>query len=50
MYDAARERCHIREGEDAEVLLVNDVDGSVIEASRVTPYFYRDGRWVTPPV
>ncbi|TPX12800.1 uncharacterized protein E0L32_006680 [Thyridium curvatum] len=50
MYDAARERCHIREGEDAEVLLVSDVDGSVMEASRATPYFYRDGRWVTPPV
>jgi len=34
----------------AEVLLVNELDGGILEGSFTTPYFWRDGRWVTPPV
>ena len=50
MYDAARERANIRPGVMKEVLVVNRDDQSVMEGSTTTPYFWRDGRWVTPPV
>ena len=30
-----------------EVLLYN-TDGQILDGSNSTPYFYRDGRWVTP--
>lgn len=49
MYDAARERAMISPGELKEVLTVSS-DGYVMEASITTPYFWRGGRWVTPPV
>jgi 4-amino-4-deoxychorismate lyase len=32
-----------------EVLLYNP-SGKIMEGSLTTPYFYRNGRWVTPPV
>ncbi|UNI15847.1 Aminodeoxychorismate lyase [Purpureocillium takamizusanense] len=50
MYDAARERANIRPGEMKEVLVINRDDQSVMEGTTTTPYFWRDGRWVTPPV
>ena len=48
MYDTARERAHI--DANSEVLLVNENDGSIMEGSITTSYFFRNGRWVTPPV
>lgn len=51
MYDAARQRAHIDiPSAKKEVLLVSDTDGSIMEGSITTPYFFRNGRWVTPPV
>ncbi|KAI1303443.1 putative 4-amino-4-deoxychorismate protein [Xylaria venustula] len=51
MYDEARSRAGINSPADKiEVLLVNKNDGSVMEGSITTPYFWRNGRWVTPPV
>lgn len=50
MYDAARQRAGIKLGDTKEVLMVNEGDGSVMEGSITTPYFWRNGRWVTPPV
>ncbi|KAK1654472.1 aminodeoxychorismate lyase [Colletotrichum phormii] len=50
MYDTARSRASISLADRKEVLLVNSKDGSVMEGSLTTPFFWRDGRWVTPPV
>ncbi|KAI1810456.1 putative 4-amino-4-deoxychorismate protein [Poronia punctata] len=50
MYDAARSRHNIGLADKKEVLLVNERDGSIMEGSITTPYFWRHGRWVTPPV
>ncbi|KAJ4021946.1 Aminodeoxychorismate lyase [Fusarium irregulare] len=50
MYDAARQRAGITYADPAEVLIVNQDDESVMEGTFTTPYFWRDGRWVTPPV
>lgn len=49
MYNAARERGHIRLGEEREVLVAGP-DGVVMEGSIATPYFWRGGAWVTPRV
>ncbi|KAI1402920.1 aminotransferase [Hypoxylon fuscum] len=37
------------DGDKKEVLLIND-DGHIMEGSISTPYFWRDGKWVTPPI
>ncbi|KAJ8122344.1 hypothetical protein O1611_g9864 [Lasiodiplodia mahajangana] len=51
MYDEARHRASILNPADKrEVLLVNKDDGTIMEGSITTPYFWRNGRWVTPPV
>jgi 4-amino-4-deoxychorismate lyase len=50
MYDGARQRAEIKGAETKEVLLVNEADESVMEGSLTTPYFWRNGAWVTPPV
>jgi branched-subunit amino acid aminotransferase/4-amino-4-deoxychorismate lyase len=50
MYDAARSRTGIKPGESKEVLMTNKDNGTVMEGSTTTPYFWRNGRWVTPPV
>ncbi|TGJ85156.1 hypothetical protein E0Z10_g3575 [Xylaria hypoxylon] len=51
MYEGARYRASINNVTDKrEVLLVNKDDGSIMEGSITTPYFWRNGRWVTPPV
>ncbi|TLS24712.1 hypothetical protein PpBr36_08160 [Pyricularia pennisetigena] len=50
MYNSARQRMGIGATDTAEVLLVNTSDGSIMEGSLVTPYFWKNGRWVTPPV
>lgn len=49
-YDAARQRAGIQPGNPKEVLMINADDGSIMEGSTTTPYFWRNGRWVTPPV
>ncbi|KAK2045969.1 aminodeoxychorismate lyase [Colletotrichum somersetense] len=49
MYDAARDRESIAITDRKEVLLVNS-DGNIMEGSLTTPFFWRNGRWVTPPV
>ena len=53
MYDEVRK--HIppaarlsASGKTAEILLVNEED-AIMEGSITTPYFLRDGRWITPP-
>ena len=48
-YDAARQRASIALSDQTEVLLVNR-QGFAMEGSITTPYFWRGGRWVTPPV
>ncbi|CAJ2502831.1 Uu.00g102250.m01.CDS01 [Anthostomella pinea] len=50
MYDEARSRYGLSLADPKEVLLVNSEDGSIMEGSISTPYFWRNGRWVTPPV
>ena len=50
-YENARKRANISKStaDYGEVLLFNP-DNEVMEASTSTPYFYRTGRWVTPPL
>ncbi|KFH40828.1 putative aminodeoxychorismate lyase-like protein [Hapsidospora chrysogenum ATCC 11550] len=48
-YDAACQRASMAPGELKEVLTVNAA-GYVMEGTRTTPYLWRKGRWVTPPV
>lgn len=51
MYDQARQRAGLKITDTTkEVLIVNTTDGSIMEGSLTTPYFWRDGRWVTPRV
>ncbi|KAJ2989992.1 hypothetical protein NUW58_g3177 [Xylaria curta] len=51
MYEEARHRAGILNLTDKkEVLLVNSEDGSIMEGSITTPHFWRNGRWVTPPI
>ncbi|ERT03019.1 hypothetical protein HMPREF1624_01323 [Sporothrix schenckii ATCC 58251] len=50
MYDAARKRAGITGPERKEVLLVNSDSGVIMDGSISTVYFWRNGRWVTPPV
>lgn len=53
IYEAARQRAGIGPHQLKEVLLVSpDGDNGpvVIEGSTTTPYFWRSGGWVTPPV
>ena len=48
MYDLARDRAGITNpSTEEEVLIVNGM-GDIMEGSTTTPYFRRDGRWVTP--
>lgn len=50
-YDRARRKADIshQPPDIAEVLLFNP-NQEVMECSLSTPYFFRDGRWVTPPL
>jgi branched-subunit amino acid aminotransferase/4-amino-4-deoxychorismate lyase len=51
MYTAARERVGIKDmAEKREVLLVSEKDGEVMEGSLTSVFFYRGGKWTTPPV
>jgi 4-amino-4-deoxychorismate lyase len=46
-YDSARAR-HVKSM--SEEVLLQSSTGELTEGSMTTPYFYRDGRWITPPV
>ncbi|KAK4646352.1 Aminodeoxychorismate lyase [Podospora bellae-mahoneyi] len=49
VYEEARQRAGITSPTiSREVLIVDSKDGSVMEGSISTPYFFRDGKWVTP--
>jgi len=50
MYDDARKSAGVDGSAHKEVLIVHEHDGSIMEGSATTPYFWRGGRWVTPPV
>ncbi|KAK0739965.1 aminotransferase [Apiosordaria backusii] len=51
IYDQARQQASITSPTiPREVLIVDSKDGSVMEGSTSTPYFSREGRWVTPVV
>lgn len=50
MYDGARSRARIGLPDQKEVLIFHDDNNSIMEGSITTPYFWRAGRWVTPPV
>lgn len=51
MYDQARQRAGLKPTDATkEVLIVEGASGSIMEGSLTTPYFWRGGRWVTPPV
>lgn len=51
MYTDARERVGIKDfSEKKEVLILSDNDGEIMEGSLTSVYFWRDGRWETPPV
>ncbi len=50
-YDCARARAGIdSQSPQKEVLIVSENGNLVMEGSKSTPYFWRDGRWVTPPI
>ena len=50
VYDGARQRAKINLPDPKEVLIVNKTNGTIMEGSTTTPYFWREGRWVTPAV
>jgi 4-amino-4-deoxychorismate lyase len=51
MYTEARDRADIKTfNEKKEVLLVSNRDQEIMEGSLTSVYFWRDGRWTTPPV
>ncbi|KID99861.1 Aminotransferase, class IV, partial [Metarhizium majus ARSEF 297] len=53
LYDDARSRAGIGSlsaANSVEVLVINEEDNTIMEGSTTTPYFWRGGRWITPPV
>jgi 4-amino-4-deoxychorismate lyase len=51
MYTRARERAGIKGfDEKKEVLIVSDRDGEIMEGSLTSVFFWRNGKWTTPPV
>ena len=51
MYTGARSRVGIDSMTDPkEVLIVSSVDGEIMEGSLTSVFFWRGGRWITPPV
>lgn len=51
MYDAARSRAEIENFvEPREVLIISSADDEIMEGSRTSCFFWRNGRWVTPPI
>jgi len=51
MYTAARERAGIKDlKEKKEVLIISDKNGEIMEGSLTSVFFWREGKWTTPPV
>jgi 4-amino-4-deoxychorismate lyase len=51
MYTAARERVAIKDmAEKREVLIISEKDGEIMEGSLTSVFFWRDGKWTTPPI
>ncbi|KAK3377905.1 aminotransferase [Podospora didyma] len=50
IYDRARQSAGINVTDKKEVLIIRVNDGAIMEGSITTPYFWRNGRWVTPAV
>jgi 4-amino-4-deoxychorismate lyase len=51
MYIGARERVGIKNmAEKREVLIISEKDGEIMEGSLTSVFFWRDGKWTTPPV
>jgi len=48
MYDYARLGASIQSYQDAKEVLLFNGDGEIMDASISTPYFLRNGKWVTP--
>lgn len=51
VYGSARERVGIKAmTEKREVLIISETDGEIMEGSLTSVFFWRDGKWTTPPV
>jgi len=51
MYMAARQRVGIHDMvEKKEALIISEKDGEIMEGSLTSVFFWRDGKWTTPPV
>lgn len=51
MYADARERVGIKDfAEEREVLILSTNEGEIMEGSLTSVFFWRDGKWTTPPV
>jgi len=51
MYVSARERVGITDAAaKKEVLILSEREGEVMEGSLTSVFFWREGRWMTPPV
>ncbi|GAM84900.1 hypothetical protein ANO11243_029020 [Dothideomycetidae sp. 11243] len=48
MYDYARVSAGIQSFQDAKEVLLFNAEGQIMDGSITTPYFYRNGSWVTP--
>ncbi|KAF2223944.1 aminotransferase class IV-domain-containing protein [Elsinoe ampelina] len=48
MYDYARFSAGIESYQDAKEVLLYNADGEIMDGTITTPYFYRNGGWVTP--
>lgn len=48
MYNYARQCAQIQSYQDAKEVILFNRDNQVMDGSITTPYFYRDGKWVTP--
>ncbi|RFU30961.1 hypothetical protein B7463_g5371, partial [Scytalidium lignicola] len=50
MYSESRKRAGIENlAETKEVLMISDKDDAIMEGSITTVFFWRNGKWVTPP-
>lgn len=50
MYTESRKRVGIEHfGEEKEVLIVSDKDDAIMEGSLTSVFFWRNGKWTTPP-
>ncbi|KAK3071512.1 Aminodeoxychorismate lyase [Teratosphaeriaceae sp. CCFEE 6253] len=48
VYERARASAGITDFKQTKEVLLYDHQGAVLDASICTPYFFRDGRWITP--